>query len=112
MAARSRATTAPPADGAVRGVPPLTLAPQLCTLVRQPPKGPDWFTEVKFDGYRFLARQWRTDPWLGVRAEIDFHSMTFGGEPKQQKAGDNRRAGGAFLAGRQRSGLAIQQSTR
>jgi hypothetical protein len=39
MAARSRATTAPPADGAVRGVPPLTLAPQLCTLVRRTARG-------------------------------------------------------------------------
>jgi hypothetical protein len=48
-----------PAPGAVRGLPPANQAPQLCTLVRQPPKGSGWFSEVKFDGYRFLA-------WKGI----------------------------------------------
>jgi bifunctional non-homologous end joining protein LigD len=48
-----------PAPGAVRGLPPANQAPQLCTLVRQSPKGAGWFSEVKFDGYRFLA-------WKGI----------------------------------------------
>jgi DNA ligase D-like protein (predicted ligase) len=48
-----------PAPGAVRGLQPANQAPQLCTLVRQPPKGSGWFSEVKFDGYRFLA-------WKGI----------------------------------------------
>ena len=47
----------------MRGLPPASQAPQLCSLVRQAPKGPNWFTEVKFDGYRFLA--WKTSE--GVR---------------------------------------------
>jgi bifunctional non-homologous end joining protein LigD len=34
---------------------PATLKPQLATLVESPPKG-DWRYEVKFDGYRILAR--------------------------------------------------------
>ena len=34
---------------------PATLAPQLATLVETPPEG-DWHYEVKFDGYRILAR--------------------------------------------------------
>lgn len=34
---------------------PQTLAPQLATLVDRPPEG-DWRYEVKFDGYRILAR--------------------------------------------------------
>lgn len=34
---------------------PETLAPQLATLVDTPPRG-DWCYEIKFDGYRILAR--------------------------------------------------------
>ena len=52
-----------PAPEAIRGFPPASQAPQLCSLVRKPPQGPAWFTEVKFDGYRFLA--WKTA--AGVR---------------------------------------------
>lgn len=36
---------------------PATLAPQLATLASQPPADPDdWLYEIKFDGYRLLAR--------------------------------------------------------
>ncbi len=35
---------------------PAALAPQLPTLVARPPAGGDWVYEIKFDGYRFLAR--------------------------------------------------------
>jgi bifunctional non-homologous end joining protein LigD len=35
---------------------PLTLAPQLATLVDAVPTGAGWIYEVKFDGYRILAR--------------------------------------------------------
>jgi len=35
---------------------PLTLAPQLATLVDRAPPGDDWVYEIKFDGYRILAR--------------------------------------------------------
>ncbi len=35
---------------------PLSLSPQLATLVDKPPTGPGWIYEVKFDGYRILAR--------------------------------------------------------
>jgi bifunctional non-homologous end joining protein LigD len=34
---------------------PASLAPQLATLVERPPEG-DWLYEVKFDGYRIVAR--------------------------------------------------------
>ncbi len=44
----------------------LAVAPQLCSLVRQAPKGPNWFTEMKFDCYRFLAC--REDPPRVFRA--------------------------------------------
>jgi bifunctional non-homologous end joining protein LigD len=35
---------------------PLSLFPQLATLVDEPPRGEGWIYEVKFDGYRVLAR--------------------------------------------------------
>jgi bifunctional non-homologous end joining protein LigD len=35
---------------------PLSLSPELATLVAAPPSGPGWIYEVKFDGYRVLAR--------------------------------------------------------
>ena len=35
---------------------PLSFSPQLATLVDEPPSGPGWIYEVKFDGYRVLAR--------------------------------------------------------
>ena len=35
---------------------PLFLSPQLATLVDEAPSGADWIYEVKYDGYRILAR--------------------------------------------------------
>ena len=35
---------------------PATLAPQLATLVSQAPAGPGWLYEIKWDGYRIVAR--------------------------------------------------------
>ncbi|WP_235835228.1 DNA ligase D [Piscinibacter terrae] len=43
-------------DGAKKAKLPLMLAPQLATLVDQAPAGEDWVYEIKFDGYRILAR--------------------------------------------------------
>ena len=34
---------------------PEFLAPQLATLVREPPSGDEWLHELKFDGYRMLC---------------------------------------------------------
>jgi bifunctional non-homologous end joining protein LigD len=42
--------------GARPGALPRTPRPQLATLVAAPPAGPDWLHEIKFDGYRILAR--------------------------------------------------------
>jgi bifunctional non-homologous end joining protein LigD len=42
-------------SGAVKRTQPLTLSPQLATLVERAPAG-DWIYEMKFDGYRLLAR--------------------------------------------------------
>jgi bifunctional non-homologous end joining protein LigD len=36
--------------------PPRFIAPQLATLVTEPPNGDGWIHEIKFDGYRALCR--------------------------------------------------------
>ncbi len=44
-------------DGATKAQLPETLAPQLATLVTRPPSDPEgWVYEIKYDGYRMLAR--------------------------------------------------------
>ncbi len=43
-------------EGAVRTSFPPKLAPQLATLADLPPEQGDWHYEVKFDGYRLMAR--------------------------------------------------------
>src|SRR5688572_33488633 len=35
---------------------PQFIAPQLATLVKEPPAGDSWLHELKFDGYRMLCR--------------------------------------------------------
>lgn len=43
-------------DGAVQAPMPDRIVPQLATLVRTPPASGRWLHEVKYDGYRMLAR--------------------------------------------------------
>ncbi|MEO6744192.1 MAG: DNA ligase D [Caldimonas sp.] len=70
--------------GAVKAALPDTLAPELATLVADVPAGDDWAYEIKFDGYRVLARIERGEVRLltrngndwtaklkGIAAEID-----------------------------------------
>jgi bifunctional non-homologous end joining protein LigD len=45
----------PPADGATLAKLPQRQAPQLASLAEEPPKGPGWISEIKFDGYRLLC---------------------------------------------------------
>jgi len=54
-AARPTASTSKPGSAARKAQLPEKLQPQLATLVESPPSG-DWRYEVKFDGYRILAR--------------------------------------------------------
>ncbi len=46
----------PSIEGAVKARLPQSLKPQLATLVDDVPSGEDWLYEIKFDGYRALAR--------------------------------------------------------
>lgn len=41
--------------GARRVAIPNFMAPQLATLVKEPPPGDEWLNELKFDGYRMLC---------------------------------------------------------
>ncbi|QGZ66560.1 DNA ligase D [Paraburkholderia acidisoli] len=43
-------------EGARRAALPATLAPELATPAEAPPQGEDWLYELKYDGYRVLAR--------------------------------------------------------
>lgn len=56
--ARKKSAPAPAAKVAAKSAVPLpdTLAPQLATLVDGVPTEGDWLYEMKFDGYRLLAR--------------------------------------------------------
>jgi bifunctional non-homologous end joining protein LigD len=51
-AKRKASSTLPPPTSPL----PLFLSPQLATLVDEPPDGDEWIYEVKFDGYRVVAR--------------------------------------------------------
>lgn len=50
-----KAASKPEVAPAALGAFPDSLAPQLASLVERPPEG-EWLYEVKFDGYRILAR--------------------------------------------------------
>ncbi|MEW6373749.1 MAG: DNA ligase D [Pseudomonadota bacterium] len=57
LAAKDAGTTPGLPEGAVEATLPAEFAPELATLVDGPPPDPEeWVFEVKFDGYRMLAR--------------------------------------------------------
>jgi bifunctional non-homologous end joining protein LigD len=51
---------------------PAFIAPQLATLVSEPPGGENWVHEIKFDGYRLLAVVDDADTRLFTRAGNDW----------------------------------------
>jgi bifunctional non-homologous end joining protein LigD len=55
-ARRDLAAAAAAVPGARKAPLPAKVAAQLATLVDAPPKGAEWLHEMKFDGYRILAR--------------------------------------------------------
>ncbi|TFY99024.1 DNA ligase D [Ramlibacter humi] len=73
-AAEAAPTDGPPA-GAVKAKLPEKLSPQLAVLVDAPPAQPeDWVFEIKFDGYRMLARVENHEPRLVTRNGNDWSS--------------------------------------
>jgi len=54
------------------------IKPQLTKLVDQPPDGPEWLHEIKFDGYRMHARLDRGAVQLLTRTGLDWtHKYPF-----------------------------------
>jgi bifunctional non-homologous end joining protein LigD len=68
-------------EGAVAAPLPETLTPELATLVESAPAG-DWTYEIKFDGYRILARIDRGEVRLFTRNGHDWTARL----PRQAKA--------------------------
>jgi len=59
-------------EGAKEGVMPRSLAPELATLVDRVPASGGWNYEIKFDGYRILARIEKDDVRLFTRNGKDW----------------------------------------
>lgn len=55
--ARPKAPAISAVDGARKAPLPRSLSPQLCTLTDEAPRGEEWLHEIKFDGYRLVARR-------------------------------------------------------
>lgn len=64
----------PPADipGARKGLMPDKLQPQLAALSDKAPDGGDWLHEIKYDGYRLLARIENGEVRLITRGGLDW----------------------------------------
>jgi DNA ligase D len=58
--------------GAAKAVLPARVTPQLAMPVAEPPAGGGWLHEIKFDGYRTLARRDGEDVRLITRAGLDW----------------------------------------
>src|SRR5205814_3083675 len=67
---RARALERPAKDTWV----PEFVAPQLATLVTEPPRAGDWVYEVKHDGYRMLAKFSKEGVHLYTRTGNDWSS--------------------------------------
>jgi bifunctional non-homologous end joining protein LigD len=74
---------------------PATLAPELATLVDAAPEGDDWVHEIKFDGYRVLARIVNGEVTLLTRNGKDWSARM----PSLRRALEELDAGAAILDG-------------
>jgi bifunctional non-homologous end joining protein LigD len=59
-------------EGAVKAALPRKLSPQLATLSKTVPSGRDWLCEIKFDGYRVMARIDKREVRLVTRGGHDW----------------------------------------
>jgi bifunctional non-homologous end joining protein LigD len=71
---RARKAKAHPLEGAGarRTAMPETISPQLATLASSPPARGEWSYEIKFDGYRVMARLQDRLPRLFTRGGHDW----------------------------------------
>lgn len=92
VAARAKPTKKTARDKPV--VLPEFLPPELATLVDEPPPG-DWLYEIKFDGYRLLARILKGEVRLFTRKGNDWtHRL-----PRQVEAIEKLKLGDTWLDG-------------
>src|SRR5258706_13872027 len=68
--AKKLASTPPP--GTRKRPMPGDITPQLATLVDKPPDGSEWLHEIKYDGYRLLARIQKGKARLITRNGLDW----------------------------------------
>jgi len=59
-------------DGARKRAMPERVAAQLATLIEAPPEGDEWLHEIKYDGYRLLARIENSAARLITRKGLDW----------------------------------------
>ena len=71
--------------GARKIAMPEFVAPQLATLVKEPPRGDEWLHELKFDGYRLLCHLHRGHVRLWTRHQKDW-TLKFPNVAKALKA--------------------------
>lgn len=71
-AARGTVRTKSPRAAGKRTSLPRWIAPELATLVKQPPLEDEWIHEIKFDGYRILARLHEGKAALFTRSGLDW----------------------------------------
>jgi bifunctional non-homologous end joining protein LigD len=69
--AAKKAPFTPPAGARKRAMPE-RVEPQLATLVDKAPDGPEWLHEIKYDGYRLLARIEKGKARLITRNGLDW----------------------------------------
>ena len=81
--------------GARKRSMPEFVAPQLATLVKEPPEGEDWLHELKFDGYRMLCHLSRGEVRFWSRNQKDWT----GKFPNLVKAVKTFPAGSVILDG-------------
>jgi bifunctional non-homologous end joining protein LigD len=70
--ARNMASAAPPPKATKVDAMPDFVAFELCTSVEQPPSGPGWGHEIKFDGYRVQLRVEDGEVTLKTRKGLDW----------------------------------------
>src|SRR5207248_8452654 len=58
--------------GAHKAAMPENVIPQLATLADKPPDGSEWLHEIKYDGYRLLARIEKGRARLITRGGLDW----------------------------------------
>ena len=83
------------AAGAVRAPLPKTLSPQLASLASAVPSGGEWSFEIKFDGYRMLARIDGKRVQLFTRSGLDWSARL----PELLRALRGLDVGSAWLDG-------------